>query len=80
MTTQAGKEYKQKLLAHFYEPSWKQALEDEFEKQYFNQLCDKLAKESRIFPPIDHIFESFNFTPLDSVRVVIIGQGIIKQN
>lgn len=75
MTTQKGKEFKQNLLAHFYDPAWKAALEPEFEKPYFNELCEKLSKETEFFPPIEHVFEAFNFAPLDSVRVVIIGQG-----
>uniref|UniRef100_A0A7S4I9H6 Uracil-DNA glycosylase n=1 Tax=Vannella robusta TaxID=1487602 RepID=A0A7S4I9H6_9EUKA len=77
MTTKAGKQYKEKLLKHLLSSDWREALEGEFNKDYFNKLCDNLANEeasSEIFPPIEHVFEAFNFTPLSSVRVVIIGQ------
>lgn len=61
------------------EPSWKAALADEFEKPYFNWLTDFIRKEYadpslRVYPPASKIFEAFNTTPFDEVKVVIIGQ------
>ena len=76
--TKAGQAYKKKLLKHLTAPDWKKALAPQFEKPYFNELCDKLAEEEKsgpIFPPIEHIFEPFNFTPIESVKVIILGQG-----
>ena len=60
------------------EESWKRALAGEFEKPYFQALAKKLHEEKRsgeaIYPPGPLIFNAFNLTPLDKVKVVIIGQ------
>ena len=60
------------------EESWKRALAGEFEKPYFQALAQKLHEEKRsgeaIYPPGPLIFNAFNLTPLDKVKVVIIGQ------
>ena len=60
------------------EESWKRALEPEFEKDYFKSLARWLHAEKRagktIYPPGPLIFNAFNLTPLDKVKVVIIGQ------
>lgn len=58
--------------------SWKSALTDEFDKPYFKELKEFLAAEKNagklIYPPGPLIFNAFNSTPFDKVRVVIIGQ------
>ena len=58
--------------------SWKLALETEFKKDYFSELVEFLKTEKAsgqvIFPPGSLIFNAFNLTPLDQVKVVIIGQ------
>lgn len=58
--------------------SWKQILKDEFDKPYFKGLVDFLHQEKRekktIYPPGPLIFNAFNLTPFDKVRVVILGQ------
>lgn len=60
------------------EESWKRALAPEFEKPYFAKLAANLHKEKRsgavIYPPGPLIFNAFNLTPLDRVKVVILGQ------
>jgi uracil-DNA glycosylase len=60
------------------ETSWKAALSAEFEKPYFQNLTDFLKKEKAaskvIFPPGPLIFNAFELTPLDKVKVVILGQ------
>lgn len=60
------------------EESWKRALSREFEKPYFGELVAALHSQksagSIIYPPGPLIFNAFNLCPLDSVRVVIIGQ------
>lgn len=60
------------------EDSWKAALAAEFEKPYFQNLTDFLKKEKAagkvIFPPGSLIFNAFELTPLDKVKVVILGQ------
>ena len=59
------------------EPSWKQQLAAEFEKPYFQQLTEQVRQEYKsgaCYPPGPLIFNAFNLTPFDQVRVVIIGQ------
>jgi len=59
------------------EPSWKQVLQTEFDKEYFVGLTDFVRKEyktKRIFPPAPLIFNAFDHCPFDKVKVVIIGQ------
>lgn len=60
------------------EQSWKDALTDEFGKPYFVSLVrflhDEKAAGKRIFPPGSQIFRAFELTPLDKVKVVILGQ------
>jgi uracil-DNA glycosylase len=59
------------------EPSWKSALQAEFEKPYFEQLTDFVRKEyssTAIFPPASLIFNAFESCPLNQVKVVILGQ------
>jgi uracil-DNA glycosylase len=57
--------------------SWKEALAEEFEQDYFYSLKQYLIREKtafRIFPPGGQIFHAFNCTPFDKVKVVILGQ------
>ncbi len=64
-------------MATTIEESWKKYLKAEFEAHYFAQLKDFLLDEKskyRIFPPGAKIFNAFNSTPFDKVKVVIIGQ------
>ena len=60
------------------ESSWKQALQSEFDKPYFAELVRFLHREKQqgkvIFPPGGQIFRAFELTPLDQVKVVILGQ------
>ena len=59
------------------EPSWKEFLQLEFEKDYFIKLTDFVEKEyetKQIFPPKRYIFNAFEQCPLDKIKVVIIGQ------
>lgn len=59
------------------EQGWKEVLGEEFEKPYFHQLKMFLMEERlhhRIFPPGSLIFNAFNRTPFERVRVVILGQ------
>lgn len=59
------------------EVKWLQALKEEFGKEYFNKLRDFLEEEKaqyRLFPPGSLIFNAFNLTPFDTVKVVILGQ------
>ncbi|NDV95724.1 uracil-DNA glycosylase [Dysgonomonas sp. 521] len=59
------------------EQSWKEQLKDEFEKDYFVKLTDFVREEyktKQIFPPAKLIFNAFEHTPFDKVKVVILGQ------
>jgi len=59
------------------DPSWLQHLQSEFNASYFAELKDFLIEEKkqfRIFPPGPKIFNAFNTTPFDKVKVVLIGQ------
>ena len=60
------------------EQSWKVALAPEFEKPYFGSLVSFLRQEKAagaiIFPPGSQIFRAFDLTPMDEVKVVILGQ------
>lgn len=57
--------------------SWKEALNDEFGKPYFSELKKFLIEEKTkyiVYPPGNLIFNSFNKTPFDQVKVVLLGQ------
>ncbi|MBN9030098.1 MAG: uracil-DNA glycosylase [Rhizobiales bacterium 63-7] len=60
------------------EESWKLALGDEFSSPYMQQLREFLveekAKGKHIFPRGAEFFRAMDLTPLDQVRVVILGQ------
>jgi uracil-DNA glycosylase len=60
------------------EDSWKSALNQEFKKPNFLQITTHLKAEKidgkTIYPPGGLIFNAFNITPFDHVKVVIIGQ------
>lgn len=59
------------------EPSWKQVLQEEFNKPYFEELTDFVRDEYKsktVFPPPKDIFKSFDLCPFDKVKVVILGQ------
>ncbi|MCH2341051.1 uracil-DNA glycosylase [Pseudomonas sp. NPDC047963] len=60
------------------EDSWKAALKEEFEQPYMKQLGEFLRREKAagkvIYPPGPLIFSALNSTPLEQVRVVILGQ------
>ena len=60
------------------DPSWRAALRDELEAPYMTELDAFLANEAkagyRVFPPPAARFAALNATPLDRVRVVILGQ------
>ena len=60
------------------EKSWAEALSSEFEKPYFASLVEFLHSEKAsgkvIYPPGPMIFRAFELTPIDKLKVVIIGQ------
>jgi len=59
------------------EESWKLQLQEEFDKEYFVRLTQFVRQEystKKIFPPARLIFNAFEHTPFDKVKVVILGQ------
>ncbi|EYC15970.1 hypothetical protein Y032_0035g3070 [Ancylostoma ceylanicum] len=57
---------------------WRSILKEEFNMKYMRDVEEFLraqyAKKVPIFPPREEIFSAFNLTPIDKIRVVIIGQ------
>lgn len=59
------------------EKSWKKALHEEFEKEYFEQLIDFVKseyEETTVYPNPKNIFKAFELCPFDAVRAVLLGQ------
>lgn len=59
------------------EESWKEVLQDEFTKTYFNQLIHYVKHEYKnytCYPAGKQIFSAFEYTPFNKVKVVILGQ------
>ncbi|MDR0415397.1 MAG: uracil-DNA glycosylase [Prevotellaceae bacterium] len=60
------------------EPSWKAVLQDEFDKPYFANVVghvkSEIAERYTVYPPGRLIFNAFDKTPFDRVKVVILGQ------
>jgi len=58
--------------------SWKEVLKNEFSKSYFEQIPQHIKTEKSqgktIYPPGSLIFNAFNTTPFDKIKVVILGQ------
>lgn len=59
-------------------PSWLAHLQGQFEQPYMQSLKAFLLAEKQqnkvIYPASNNIFNAFNSTPLDQVKVVILGQ------
>ncbi len=65
------------LIKPRIEESWKKILNDEFNSQYFIELKEFLIEERskyNIYPPGRLIFNAFNKTPFEKVKVVLLGQ------
>lgn len=65
------------LLSHLSEQSWKNALENHFKSPSFRKLAAFVARERSahtIYPPPSQTFTALNLCPLDSIKVVIVGQ------
>ncbi len=60
------------------EPGWKKQMLPEFEQPYMQELRAFLSQRKKadaiIYPPRDQMFNAFNATPFDQVKVVILGQ------
>lgn len=57
--------------------SWNQILSSEFSKDYFTSLNSFLnaeQSENKVYPSSNDTFYAYNTTPIESVKVVILGQ------
>tara|TARA_B100000683_G_scaffold82481_2_gene81332 strand:+ start:2099 stop:2773 length:675 start_codon:yes stop_codon:yes gene_type:complete len=57
--------------------SWKKILYKEFEKNYMKELKEFLVNDKKnytIYPKCNEIFSAFNQTPMDNIKIVILGQ------
>lgn len=58
--------------------SWLEVLESEFEKDYFKEIKKQIDTDIKlwttIYPNQKNIFNAFNYTPFDNVKVVLLGQ------
>ena len=65
------------LAPQNFPESWLNAIGGEFAKPYFAELRQFIVEERRqydIFPAATDVFAAFRYTPLDRVRVVLLGQ------
>ncbi len=66
------------MIAVNIEPSWKIALQHEFEQPYFEHIVHYIKQQKQqgkvIYPAGAHIFEAFAHTPLHAVKCVLLGQ------
>jgi len=56
---------------------WNDVLAGELKKPYYKGIIKKVKKdrkENEVYPAADLVFNAFNLTPLDQVKVIIIGQ------
>lgn len=63
--------------------SWRKVLQPEFEKEYYQNLLAFLEEEyqqQEIFPPKNQVYNAFNATAFENVKVVIIGQDPYHDN
>ncbi|MDB4928181.1 MAG: uracil-DNA glycosylase [Myxococcaceae bacterium] len=64
-------------------PDWQAALGAEFDKPYFKELMDFVAKErasGEVFPPEDEVFSAFWHSPFNQTKVVLLGQDPYHDN
>ncbi|APG59541.1 uracil-DNA glycosylase [Christiangramia salexigens] len=57
--------------------SWKKELNQEFDKDYFQELTGIVKQEYSeytCYPPVEEIFAAFDHSPFDATKVVILGQ------
>ncbi|MCX6074482.1 MAG: uracil-DNA glycosylase [Campylobacterales bacterium] len=65
------------LLLESLDTSWRKVLKKEFSKVYFLELQNFLLNEEKnytLFPHPHNVFNAFNLTPFENVKVVILGQ------
>ncbi|HEB9316535.1 TPA: uracil-DNA glycosylase [Campylobacter coli] len=62
---------------------WKEFLKEEFNKSYFLEIKKRyiqaLNNNAMIYPPANLTFNAFNLTPLDGLKIVLLGQDPYHQ-
>jgi uracil-DNA glycosylase len=59
------------------DPSWHKALDPETRKPYWADLAKFVSEERKhhtVYPPAGDVFNAFRYTPLDEVKVLLLGQ------
>ena len=62
---------------NFPKNGWYEVLKEEFEKDYFKELLEKVAKDREagiVYPQENDVFSAFLYTDFSDVKVVILGQ------
>ena len=70
-------EKKNTVISPKIEEGWKTALKDEFNKEYFLEIKNYLENEYstfQVYPKKGQIFNAFDRTPFNQIKVVILGQ------
>ena len=65
------------FMENLYDESWAPILQPLFQQDYMKKLSDFVQQDRReyeIYPPKDLEFNAFRLTPLQDVKVVILGQ------
>jgi len=65
------------LTSNLTDPKWQALLQDEFKKPYFIELSKTIEQaytNEIVYPQKELIFNAFNKTPFDKVKVVLLGQ------
>ena len=58
-------------------PGWKTVLNDEFNQPYFQRLQEYVANERKthtVYPPEADVYNAFQYTPYDEVKILLLGQ------
>lgn len=69
-------------MKQFIDKDWDSIIHEELEKPYFDCLLDFLnteRKHHQVFPPESKLFEALKQTPLEQIKVVILGQDPYHQ-
>lgn len=61
-------------LESFMNQKWKNMLENEFKKNYFTNIKEKLHTVPIFYPSIEKIFHFTHFSSFEDIKVVILGQ------
>lgn len=69
--------YKGEMIMAMLTGEWLDAMQEEFHQPYYKELYQFVKDEyssTQVFPPADDIFNAMHFTPLDKVKVLLLGQ------